>query len=95
MAGEDPHPSRLDRDAPAPPDRRCAPDELAAERLDLLDLVRRELADVVLVDARQRTSLARVWAAGDIVRPALPSIAVATGGAALAVADLRAELKGR
>ena len=56
--------------------------------------VERDAAGFVFVDSRQRTSLARVWAAGDIVRPALPSIAVAAGGAALAVADVRAELKG-
>ena len=59
------------------------------------DAVARDAEGFVIVDARQRTSLARVWAAGDIVRPALPSIAVAAGGAALTLADMRAELKGR
>jgi len=48
----------------------------------------------VLVDARFRTSRAHVWAAGDVVRSPLPSIAVAMGNAALAVADVRRELKG-
>jgi thioredoxin reductase (NADPH) len=48
----------------------------------------------VRVDARYRTSLAGVWAAGDVIRPALPSIAVAIGTAALAVADIRATLRG-
>ncbi len=58
------------------------------------DAVARDAEGFITVDARQRASLARVWAAGDIVRPALPSIAVAAGGAALALADMRAELKG-
>ena len=58
------------------------------------DAVARDAQGFITVDARQRASLARVWAAGDIVRPALPSIAVAAGGAALALADMRAELKG-
>jgi thioredoxin reductase (NADPH) len=49
----------------------------------------------ILVDARYRTSRPRVWAAGDVVRPVLPSIAVAFGTAALAAADARAELIGR
>ena len=48
----------------------------------------------VTVNARYRTSRRDVWAAGDIVRPALPSIAVAIGTAALAVADIRGELRG-
>ncbi len=48
----------------------------------------------VVADARGRTSRARVWAAGDVVRPLLPSIAVAAGSAATAMADLRAQLRG-
>jgi thioredoxin reductase (NADPH) len=47
----------------------------------------------IVVDARYRASRARVWAAGDVVRPLLPSIAVAIGTAALAAADVRAELE--
>ena len=57
------------------------------------DAVWLDAAGFVVVDARMRTSCPRVWAAGDIVRPALPSIAVAASGAALAVADVRAELR--
>ncbi len=48
----------------------------------------------VRVDARFRTSRVRAWAAGDVVRPRVPSIAVAIGTAALAVADARTELRG-
>ena len=51
-------------------------------------------AGYIVVDARYRTSRSRVWAAGDVVRPPLPSIAVAIGTAALAVADIRTELRG-
>jgi thioredoxin reductase (NADPH) len=47
----------------------------------------------VLADPRGRTSLGRVWAAGDVTRPALPSLSVAYGTAALAVADVRAALE--
>lgn len=36
-----------------------------------------------------RTSMPRVWAAGDVARPALPSVAVALGSAAIAVAEIR------
>lgn len=48
----------------------------------------------VVADARGRTSRAQVWAAGDIARPLLPSIVVAAGSAATAMADLRAQLRG-
>lgn len=36
-----------------------------------------------------RTSMPRVWAAGDVTRPLLPSISVALGSAAIAVAEIR------
>ncbi len=48
----------------------------------------------LITDARLRTSAPGVWAAGDVTRPALPSLAVAVGHGALAVADLRAVLRG-
>ncbi len=54
----------------------------------------RDAGGYLTVDARGRTSLARVWGAGDVVRPLLPSIAVAAGTAAIAMADLRASLRG-
>jgi thioredoxin reductase (NADPH) len=47
----------------------------------------------VLVDTRLRTSRSRVWAAGDVARPALASIPVAMGQAALAIADIAVELR--
>ena len=47
------------------------------------------------VDARFATSAARVWAAGDVVRPLLPSIAVAMAQGAQAVAVIRERLHGR
>ena len=36
-----------------------------------------------------RTSMPRVWAAGDVTRPLLPSVSVAMGSAAIAVAEIR------
>jgi len=48
----------------------------------------------VVVDEHYRTSMRGVWAAGDVIHSPLPSIAVAVGTAALAVADVRATLKG-
>ena len=45
-------------------------------------------------DPRGRVSRANVWAAGDVVHPLRPSIAVAIGCAALAVADIRVALRG-
>lgn len=47
----------------------------------------------ITVDARGRSSRERVWAAGDVTRPPLLAIAVAVGQAALALADIRAELR--
>ena len=47
------------------------------------------------VDARFATSATRVWAAGDVVRPLLPSIAVAMAQGAQAVAVIRECLHGR
>ncbi len=46
------------------------------------------------VDARLRTSAPGVWAAGDVTRPRLPSVPVALGQGALALADIRAVLRG-
>ena len=46
----------------------------------------------LLVDAGLATSQARVWAAGDVTRPGLPSIAVAIGHGALAAAEVRRAL---
>jgi len=45
------------------------------------------------VDATYATSMPGVWAAGDVVRPALPSVSVAAGQGALAVAAIRAQLR--
>jgi alkyl hydroperoxide reductase subunit F len=45
------------------------------------------------VDATYATSMPGVWAAGDVVRPALPSVSVASGQGALAVAAIRAQLR--
>jgi thioredoxin reductase (NADPH) len=49
----------------------------------------------VRVDERLATSAARVWAAGDVTRPSPPSIPVALGQGAHAVAMVRAALRGR
>ena len=46
------------------------------------------------VDDRLATSVPGVWAAGDVVRPILPCVPVATGQGALAVAAIRAALRG-
>ncbi len=46
------------------------------------------------VDDTFATSLPGVWAAGDIVRPRLPSLSVAAGHGALAVAAIRSHLHG-
>lgn len=46
------------------------------------------------VDPGQRTSAEDVWAAGDITRPLLPSVPVAAGQGALAVAAIRRMLRG-
>ena len=47
------------------------------------------------VDERFATSADRIWAAGDVVRPLLPSIAVAMAQGAQAVAVIRERLHGR
>lgn len=46
------------------------------------------------VDAAFASSAPGVWAAGDVVRPALASVPVAAGHGALAVAAIRAALRG-
>jgi thioredoxin reductase (NADPH) len=48
----------------------------------------------VRADERQRTRVPGVWAAGDVTRPALPSVPVALGQGALVAADVRAVLRG-
>jgi thioredoxin reductase (NADPH) len=48
----------------------------------------------VMVDEAFATSLPRVWAAGDVTRPPLFGIAVAAGQGAVAVAGIRAALRG-
>lgn len=48
----------------------------------------------VRVDSAFATSRAGVWAAGDVVRPELLGVAVAAGHGALAVAAIRAALRG-
>jgi thioredoxin reductase (NADPH) len=50
-------------------------------------------AGFVRVDGRLATSAPRVWAAGDITRPQPPSIPVALGQGAQAVATIRAALR--
>jgi thioredoxin reductase len=57
-------------------------------------VLERDAACYLRVDARLRTGVGRVWAAGDVTRPALPSLTVALGHGALAVADARAVLRG-
>ena len=47
----------------------------------------------IRVDAELRTSRPRVWAAGDVTRPGVPSLALAIGQGAQAVAALRAALR--
>ena len=47
----------------------------------------------VRVDATLRSSRPRVWAAGDVTRPAVPSLAVAIGQGAQAVGAIRAVLR--
>jgi len=58
------------------------------------DVLDHDAEGFLSVDERGATSARGVWAAGDVARPALPSVAVAIGGAALAVADIRRELRG-
>lgn len=52
-----------------------------------------DAAGHVRVDAHGRTSAPRVWAAGDVTGPLLPSVPVAAGQAAMAVADARRALR--
>jgi len=47
----------------------------------------------IVADARGRTSAASVWAAGDLTRPRLPSIATAQGAGAIALADIHGALR--
>jgi len=47
----------------------------------------------IQVDPTLATSRPGVWAAGDVVRPALSGVAVAAGQGALAVAAIRAALR--
>src|SRR3989442_7610217 len=54
----------------------------------------RDAGGYLEVDARGRTSAPRVWAAGDVARPLRPSVAAAVGGGAIALADIRAALRG-
>jgi thioredoxin reductase (NADPH) len=49
----------------------------------------------LVVNQQYRASRPRVWAAGDVTRPTLFGIAVAIGGAALAVADIRSVLRAK
>lgn len=48
-----------------------------------------DAAGYVVTRAHGGTSAERVWAAGDVARPLLPSVPVALGAAALAVAEIR------
>lgn len=57
------------------------------------DAVACDDAGHVRADGRGRTSAPRVWAAGDVTGPALPSVPVAMGQAAAAVADARRALR--
>jgi len=43
----------------------------------------------VIAQPGGRTSMPRVWAAGDVTRPVVPSVSVALGSAAIAVAEIR------
>lgn len=46
----------------------------------------------ILVDATLATSASRVWAAGDVIRPAVPAVPAAAGHGALAAAAVHAAL---
>ena len=52
-------------------------------------------AGYLKVSSTFETSEPTIWAAGDIVRPALASVSVAAGQGALAVAAIRARLRGQ
>jgi thioredoxin reductase (NADPH) len=58
------------------------------------DVLAHDAEGYLTVDARLATSVAGVWAAGDVARPLLPSVPVAAGHGALAVAAIRAALRG-
>lgn len=60
----------------------------------LAGAIDRDAEGFVRVDESLLTSRPRIWAAGDITRPALFGIAVAAGQGALAVASIRAALRG-
>ena len=53
-----------------------------------------DVAGWVQVDRALATSRPGVWAAGDVVRPALSGVSVAAGHGALAVAAIRAAIRG-
>lgn len=63
--------------------------EWCAEALDL------DADGYIEIDDQLLTSQQRVWAAGDVTRPAVLGIAVAMGQGALAAAAIRAALRGR
>ena len=58
------------------------------------DVLAHDAEGYLTVDARLATSRQRVWAAGDVTRPLLASVPVATGQGALAAAAIRAALLG-
>jgi len=55
----------------------------------------RDAEGYLRVDAGLRTSMPGVWAAGDVVRPKVPGIAVAMGHGGVAAAAIREVLAGR
>jgi thioredoxin reductase (NADPH) len=57
------------------------------------DALERDAEGYIPVDEHLGTSQARVWAGGDVTRPAVPGIAVALGHGALAAAAIRAVLR--
>lgn len=59
------------------------------------DVLEHDVAGWLKVDERFGTSAPRVWAAGDVVHPLLPSIAVGMAQGAQAVAVIRERLHGR
>ena len=59
-----------------------------------LDALTHDDQGYLLADENGRTSRERVWAAGDVTRPVLPSISIAIGSAAQAIADIRRALRG-
>lgn len=58
------------------------------------EVLARDPGGWIQVDRTLATSQPGVWAAGDVVRPALSGVAVAAGQGALAVAAIRAALRG-